>query len=214
MKNNDIEKLKNVHKKLNADIVNRLNEFSLIGRNGSDNEIFIELLFCLLTPQSKAKSCWQTIETLIEKDLVFDGSWEQISKYMNYVRFKNNKSKYIVEARKLLQNRKSFKDQVLGFPNVEETRLWLYKNVKGIGIKEASHFLRNIGSGENIAILDRHVLKNLLKYGVINEIPGSLTINKYLEIENNMREFSGNVKIPLSHLDIIFWYSETGEIFK
>ena len=214
MKNKDLIELKKLHKKLDEDIVNRLNEFKQIGKNGSNKELFIELLFCLLTPQSKAKSCWKTLETIIEKGLVFNGSWEDISGHMNYVRFKNNKSKYIVEARKLLNNEKDLKDHINSFSEVDGLRTWLYKNIKGMGIKEASHFLRNIGLGENIAILDRHVLKNLLRFGVIDKIPKSLTINKYIEIEEKMREFSRKLGIPLSHLDIIFWYNETGEIFK
>jgi len=37
---------------------------------------------------------------------------------------------------------------------------WLVKNLTGLGYKEAGHFLRNIGSGK-IAILDRHILRNL-----------------------------------------------------
>jgi N-glycosylase/DNA lyase len=83
-----------------------------------------------------------------------------------------------------------------------------------MGYKEASHFLRNIGMGEDLAILDRHILKNLKILGVISEIPVSLTRNKYLEIEIKMRDFAENVKIPMSHLDLLLWYKETKEIFK
>lgn len=49
--------------------------------------------------------------------------------------------------------------------------------------KEASHFLRNVGFGENIAILDRHILRNLVKLEVIDELPKTLTPKLYLEIE-------------------------------
>ncbi len=94
-----------------------------------------------------------------------------------------------------------------------ELREWLVKNIKGYGYKEASHFLRNIGF-EELAILDRHVLKNLKNYGVIEEVPKSLTPKKYKEIEEKMRRFSKSVDIPISHLDLLFWSNETGEIFK
>ena len=88
------------------------------------------------------------------------------------------------------------------------------KNVNGLGYKETSHFLRNIGLGKNFAILDRHILKNLKRYGVIKSIPKTLTRKKYLEIERKMKKFSEKIKIPLAELDLLFWSEETGEIFK
>lgn len=88
------------------------------------------------------------------------------------------------------------------------------KNVKGMGYKEASHFLRNIGLADDLAILDRHILKNLKIFGIIEEIPKSLSKKKYLEIEEKMRNLANEVNIPLSHLDLLFWSKETGEIFK
>ena len=83
-----------------------------------------------------------------------------------------------------------------------------------MGYKEASHFLRNIGFADYLAILDRHILKNLKIFGIIEEIPKSLSKKKYLEIEEKMRNLANEVNIPLSHLDLLFWSKETGEIFK
>jgi N-glycosylase/DNA lyase len=74
--------------------------------------------------------------------------------------------------------------------------------------------LRNIGFGEKISILDRHILKNLNLLGVTEEIPESLSRAKYVQIEKNMAEFAKKSNIPLSHLDLLLWYKETGEIFK
>jgi N-glycosylase/DNA lyase len=108
----------------------------------------------------------------------------------------------------------SIKPLIKSFRDVFEARQWLVTNVKGLGFKEASHFLRNIGFGEKIAILDRHILKNLKKAGVINQVPASITKNMYLSIEEKMRAFANKIKIPLSHLDLLFWCNETGEIFK
>ncbi|MFH0711139.1 MAG: DNA lyase, partial [Candidatus Aenigmatarchaeota archaeon] len=95
-----------------------------------------------------------------------------------------------------------------------ELRRWLIKNVDGFGMKEASHFMRNVGRGQNIAILDRHVLRNLQKYGVIEKIPDVLTEKRYVEIEDEMRDFAKTSRIPLADLDLLFWSKETGFIFK
>ena len=93
-------------------------------------------------------------------------------------------------------------------------RLWLVKNIKGMGMKEASHFLRNIGKGNDIAILDRHILRNLERYKVIDSIPKTITLKRYIEIENCVRKLSEDTKIPMDALDLLFWSKETGEIFK
>lgn len=203
------KQLKRVYKQRKAIIVKRLNEF----KNNTD--IFAELCFCLLTPQSKAKICWSAVISLKKKGLLKKGSPWHIQKYLTGVRFGKKKSEYIVQARKKLAKikkiLKSFKSA-----KIDELKLrqWFVKNIVGLGYKEASHFLRNIGLGENFAILDRHILKNLKILGVIEKIPTSLTRKKYIEIENKMKEFAQRINIPLSHLDLLFWSKETGEIFK
>ena len=87
-------------------------------------------------------------------------------------------------------------------------------NVKGLGYKEASHFLRNIGRGKNLAILDVHILRNLKRCGVIRKIPATLTKKTYLDTEERMRKLAANINIPLEELDLLFWSLETGFVFK
>ena len=74
--------------------------------------------------------------------------------------------------------------------------------------------MRNIGFFEEIAILDRHILKNLKKYRAIKSVPKNLSSKKYFEIENQMKKFSEKIKIPMHELDLLFWSEETGEIFR
>ena len=81
-------------------------------------------------------------------------------------------------------------------------------------MKEASHFLRNIGFGKEIAILDRHILKNLKRVGVIDEIPKTISRKKYLEMETKMSNFCNKIGISMAELDLLFWSEETGEILK
>ena len=208
--------LLNLLDKIKPDIDNRINEFKLIWKEADEKRLFQELAFCILTPQSKAKNAWRAVSSLYESGILFNATSEKISNELNIVRFKNNKARYIIDARNLFANSDGFKIKNLlnDAGGVFEKRKWLVKNVKGIGFKEASHYLRNIGFVENIAILDRHILKNLKIYNVINEIPKSLTFDKYIRIENKMKDFSREINISLEFLDFVFWYKETGEIFK
>lgn len=211
-----IDEIQFIYRSIQAEIVKRLEEFQSIWLNGTEKVIFRELVFCLLTPQSKAHYCGNAVQTLIEKDLLFNGSEEEISQVLNIVRFRNNKARYIVKARKQFLHEGQIK--LVSILNQFETpfqkREWLYRNVLGMGIKEASHFLRNIGPGEELAILDRHILKNLVLLKVIDTIHTNLSISKYLTIESQMKKFSLYVEIPLSHLDFVLWYKETKDIYK
>jgi len=196
-------------------IKERIEEFKRMMRK-SDEDIFAELCFCILTPQSKAKNCWEAIESLKRGNLLLFGNKDEIKKELKNVRFKNKKAEYIVEARKIFfkDGKLSIKSLIKNFKNPLDLREYIVKKIKGIGYKEASHFLRNIGFGENIAILDRHILKNLKNYGVIKEIPKTLTRKKYLEIEKKYIEFSKKLNIRPDELDLILWAKETGYVFK
>ncbi len=204
--------LKKTYELKKADIEKRLEELKE-NWNKDEVHIFGELVFCLFTPQSKAKSCWNAVEKLKETGLLYTGTAGDIIKWMGAVRFNKNKSQYVVEARELFteNGELNVKGKLAG-KTQEEKRQWLVKNVKGMGLKEASHFLRNVGFFD-LAILDRHILKNLIRHGVI-EMPKSLTEKKYLEIEGKFKEFAEKQCIPMSHLDLLFWSEEAGEVFK
>lgn len=206
--------IKETYEQIKREIESRIEDFRNIWEKG-DERIFEELTFCIFTPQSKAKVCWNTVQKLKEDDILLDACEEKISDNINKVRFRNNKASYLVEAReKFMDEDISLKEKISQFEDQKEAREWIVDNVKGLGYKEASHFLRNIGKGDDLAILDRHILKNLVDLEVIEEEPNTLTRKKYLEIEKKMKEFSDKVGIPLGHLDLVLWYEETGYIFK
>ncbi len=194
----------------------RLADFRRIWSEGSDRDLFAELAFCILTPQSRARTCWPAVERLRGCDLLFAGSSDEILEKLSNVRFKERKASYIVAARNQFtrDGRLRVRSVLEGFESPFALREWLVENVMGLGYKEAGHFLRNVGLGEDLAILDRHILKNLVLLGVIDEVPASLTKKRYLEIERRMIEFSKKTGIPMGHLDLLLWSKETGEIFK
>lgn len=211
-----IEKLLKEYALKKKEIKKRLKEFELLGKNGSDTEIFSELCFCLCTPQSKARACDAAIKELVRRGDIFSGRSFEIASILkkNGVRFPGNKGKFIAEARyHVMRDGLGMEQLISGFKDTERFRDWLVNNIKGFGMKESSHFLRNIGRGRDIAILDRHVLKNLKEFEVIKDVP-NLNKKNYLEIEEKMKAFAKKINIPLDGLDLLFWSQETGEIFK
>ena len=185
-------------------IESRLNLF----RNLPEDKYFQEFMFCILTPQSNARKCWQAVEQLL---ILKDWNKESISGVLKTkTRFHNNKASYLLEAENVWNRIKERLDE----KDKKEIRNFLAENVKGYGLKEASHFLRNIGKSNNeIAILDRHILRNLKELNVISD---DKIKNKkhYFEMEDDFIGFSKKIGIKIDALDLLFWSRENGEIFK
>ncbi len=210
-----VSELKSLHKAREKIIRERLREFRETGKD-SDERILAELCFCICTPQSKAKSAWyNAIQPLMTSMRLYAVSELELMSCLRKagVRFHRKKAGYIVLARKQF-SQGGVREKIGEYKNIFEFRDYLVENVKGLGMKEASHFLRNIGLGQDLTILDRHILKNLVKLGIIDKLPGNLTRGKYLEIEDKMRRLSGEIGIPLDELDLLLWFKETGEVFK
>ena len=202
------EELKKLYGKQRTALRRRLNEFGIV----SPNEHFYELIYCLLTPQSSAVHADKVIGILKESNFQNkEIDPEPVLRRKDcYIRFHRTKAKHLITVKEqfpIVASRLS-----AGLPS-EELRFWLLKNVKGLGWKESSHFLRNIGY-RNLAILDRHILRNLIRFGVIRSLPKSLTAKHYLQIEEKFRKFSKQTHIPMDELDLLFWSMETGEILK
>ncbi|MGL5123506.1 MAG: N-glycosylase/DNA lyase [Fusobacteriaceae bacterium] len=217
MKNDYFYEIEKIYKEKKEEIKERLEYFKNIWKDGNNEDIHSELSFCILTPQSKAKNAWKAISELRDAGLLFTGKEEKLVPYLNIVRFKNNKAKYLILLREQMMNDKKeiiTKDFFSSIEDIFEKREWIVKNIKGMSYKEAGHFLRNIGFGQNLAILDRHILKNLLKLDIIKEVPKTINPKKYIEIEEKLRTFCKKVKIPMDEIDLLLWYIEAGEIFK
>lgn len=201
-----IKQIKNLEKSEVKKIVqSRLKEFSSF-KNKKNEEWFSELCFCILTANSKAKTALAIQEELGPEGFcghTKTGIKKCIIKHKH--RFHNNKTSYIIEARKFMKIKEIIQKQ-------KEPREWLVKNIKGLGYKESSHFLRNVGYF-NYAILDRHILNLMDAEGYI-ERPKNLTKKDYLEIEKIFNKIAKSLDMNSAELDLYMWYIKTGEILK
>ncbi len=194
----------------------RLADFRRVGC-GTDEQIFEELCFALLAIQSSARSSDAAVHALRDHGLLWSAEPLAIARFLQHrTRFHNHKASYIVHARERFfpAGESILKSSLDRFPDPREARSWLVAEVDGLGLKEASHFLRNIGRGEDLAILDRHILRNLVRHRVIGRLPTSLTPRRYLAIEGRLRRFAETVGASVGVLDLLWWSRQTGEIFK
>ena len=192
----------------------RLKEFKAVW-SSSEKHIFTELCFCICTPQSKAVLCDKAVKSLVKSGILFKGNARQIRPYLIGVRFPNNKARFIAEARKLFSEKGLIKIKpLITADDIKGAREWMNNNVKGVAFKESSHFLRNIGFGRELAILDVHILKNMKRYGIVDDLPKTITPKRYVDLEEKLKNFSEKIKIPMDELDLLFWSMENGEVFK
>jgi N-glycosylase/DNA lyase len=187
----------------------RLSEFQSV----LPSEYFYELTYCLLTPQSSAAHAEQAVAQLREAGFRSQNIDPEpiLRRKEYYIRFHRTKTRH------LLQMKEQFSDiaQKLSEPaSAADLREWLVTHIIGLGYKEATHFLRNIGKNDGLAILDRHILRMLERLGLVDSIPNSISKKHYLEIEQRFKMFANDIGIVLDELDLVFWSMNTGEIRK
>jgi N-glycosylase/DNA lyase len=75
----------------------------------------------------------------------------------------------------------------------------------GIGYKQASMFLRNIGFGYDLAIIDTHIIDYLK---LVNVIPLYMNVRSksvYSKIENLYSEYAQSKQFDIKKLDVAIW---------
>ena len=185
----------------------RINDFKNLNK-GSNDQLFNEMCFCLLTANFNAEKSIK-IQREIGESFSTDSKEKLSKKLKNYGhRFPNTRAEYISESLKC----KDKLSEIVQFYDRNTLRDWIVDNVKGLGYKETSHFLRNIGF-DDYAIIDFHIVDILVGHKLI-ERPNSLTKKKYLEIEDLLRKLAKKTNLTLAELDLYLWYLETGKVLK
>jgi N-glycosylase/DNA lyase len=199
------------YREVEAKIWERLSEFRRFDREDCEG-LFRELVFCLLTPQTSARRADLAVRELEGRGLLLRGSIKKVSEVLRRcgVRFHNRKAVYIVLNRRRLGG-EGVRRMLVG--EALEAREVLVRRVLGFGYKEASHFLRNIGY-TGLAILDRHILRGMVRLGVLAEIPKIGSRRAYLGVEKIFIDAARVIGIEPEALDLLLWYEATGEVFK
>ena len=182
----------------------RIEEFHAM-RSADTKLWFSELCFCILTANAQARKAIAIQEELGPEGFLSlqERELAAVIRKHNH-RFHNTKAHYIVQARKYCTIKDSIKNMTGSV-----AREFLVAHVKGLGYKEASHFLRNVGYSE-VAIIDRHIIKFMTRYGLLEQQPKVITKKAYLELEEKLKQFN----MPLDKLDLILWYHMTGTVLK
>lgn len=193
----------------------RLREFSALSKK-DDPAIFHELCFAILAANSSSEMADKTLQAIA--DLVMDGSVEAMqARLRGRFRFWRRRPDYIVHTRTSLRACCGLRlwSFFRSFPSNQALRAYLAetKMIKGVGYKEASHFLRNIGV-RGLAILDKHILACLVEFGVVRSAKPPKNRREYLRLERKMQAFASRLQISVDALDLLLWSRRTGKILR
>lgn len=212
----DIDDLKLTYKSVGKRIKNKLSEFEETFLR-SDEDIFLELCFCILAAGTSALLALNTVEKI--KDIVFSADRDEMQRALmsSRYRFHTVRADYLVTTRDYLSEDCGFmiKEKINSFPDRLSRREYFAENkgIKGIAYKEGSHFLRNIGF-KGYAILDKHIVNSLYELGVIESDKRPSTKRRYIELEERLTQFAKEIGIDFDELDLLLWYSKTGDMIK
>lgn len=211
------------HFRENEEAINsRLKSFKDLRESGEARK-FQELVFVLLTSQSSAEKCWEATVELESENLLEHGDKDSIAKVLaeHGIQYEINKAGYIVDNREMLSQptlsnpERSLKiSDKIKKQDLESSREWFANNIKGFSWKGSSHFLRNIGYGDEFAILSNYTVKKLFELGYIEDAEQPKNKSEYLKMEESMRDLAEDLNLSMQELDLALWSMETGEVFK
>ena len=211
-----IEGIIKTHERRASEIRRRLKQFEAIGRRGSDLNHWEEMVFCFFTGGCSARMGLNALEAV--KPIILTGDQTELANALSGVhRYPNARARYIVASREFLREHCNLRlrKKLRSFECRYERRDWLVreKGIKGLGYKEASHYLRNIGF-KGYAILDKHVLNCLAELKIIDDPKPPNTRAKYLTVEEKLNKLTEMTKIDFDELDLVLWSMKTGVILK
>ncbi|MBI5871829.1 N-glycosylase/DNA lyase [archaeon] len=197
-----IQKLMQMDTSVKHTIQQRIKEFEIC------EDWFSELCYCILTANTSAKTAMKVQENLKSEFSKLTKKQLSAKLQKHGYRFYNKRAEYIADA----QQFSDIKGIIRWLGNGKTAREWLVRNIKGLGYKEASHFLRNIGF-KDVAIIDRHIL-NLLKEHKLASISRIKNRGQYFEIEGILEGIAEQTNMNLAELDLYLWYLKTGKVLK
>jgi len=213
-----IETLRGAHAARRKEIRARLREFGQVWQTASDERLWEEMVYCIFTAGASAKMGLRSVEAV--RPLLARGHQQAMTRALVTAgahRFPNARPVYVVTTREYLEGSFSMRlrERLKSFSDPFERRDWLATEprIKGLGYKESSHYLRNIGF-KGYSILDKHIVRCLAELGVVDSPKPPTNRNRYLETESRMRQFSGEIGIDFDELDLVLWSIKTGEILK
>lgn len=186
-----------------------------------EEKLIYELTVSLLGSLSKHEHTVH-FSNLIKEKLISTGEYktidrieltERILKLLSPIdgslkcRFSKSRSQNIANAiHYIFVNYGSVKNMIGTYDCESKLRAFLVKEIKGIGPKQASFFIRNIGYSDSIAILDSHIVFFLNAIKLLDSPKPNLScISTYQKLESNFKSYSQEMGYSVGIVDQAVW---------
>ena len=188
-----------------------------------------ELLFCLLggygIAEEHGRSAWLTVRQLDP----FSECWRDDDLFhkitatlklpqfeprradgsLRRYRFPKRKAAIIVEARKWVRSRKPLEECLLYWDDPKDRRRILL-GCPGLGLKSASWLLRNLGMGDELAVLDVHLVRALQD---AKRIGNDIRLPRdYYAVEKAFLDWCHELNAPSAEFDLFIWEWQRGTL--
>lgn len=195
----------------------------------SEEKLLSELVLCILSSQDKYEIALAAVKELrlkkilqkvitatntveirhnIETILHYPIAFESTGKtYKRRLRFFVKKTNYIVLTLENIYLKGLTIRKILNQDSsAVEPRKKIMKHSYGLGPKQASMFLRNIGYNTDLAVLDKHVIDYMKLVGLISSsITTISSYSTYIKTEKKLQFYSKHLNLSLFHLDLAIW---------
>ncbi|KAB2881554.1 hypothetical protein F9K33_00410 [bacterium] len=195
----------------------------------NESELLSELVLCILSSQEKYEAASAAMISLNKKNILripnnevdfFEIKSQLIAAmgepiYFNYenkrysrrLRFFVKKGEHILKTlENIYLNNLTIKKILSCAEDTRDARKKIIDCCCGLGPKQASMFLRNIGYYSEFAVLDKHVFNFMKITGLTyNSLTSVATLSKYEELENKLRSYATTYNVALLHLDLAIW---------
>jgi N-glycosylase/DNA lyase len=168
-----------------------------------ETELWLELCFCILSSNVPYEMATSALHQLSQKGFLETSALaggcanliaEELSRpiyhparrdgSLRVYRFPRKRAHDLVGAWRYLYTENAGLTTLLeGRPSPPSLRSILVSGIPGMGIKEASHFLRNVKYTDSIAVLDSHVVSFMNQFVTPPLGHQSLTPHRYVELE-------------------------------
>lgn len=191
-------------------------------------ELRNELVACLMSSQVRAESAEQAMQRLHGADLLSDERWrskdpqfeQDVASALSNLRsaqrgksyrFPALRARQLDKLRTVLQNR-PLRTRTALRGGISAMRAELTGELPGIGPKQASMFMRNVGISYDIAILDVHVLAFFNRLGLLTIDTARIgTLRHYEAAEDVAKTYAEARGFRTGLLDWAIWITMRAE---
>ena len=127
------------------------------------------------------------------------------SGYARY-RFPRIRARQLAEARDSVSSQ-SLSERLLEVSEPKKMRYALVEEISGLGPKQSSMFLRNVGITNELSILDTHVLRFMYIQKLLPSFDKAKvnSLSAYEQIETIMVAYAEMLGYPVGFLDLAIW---------